>query len=161
MVRALARTGSTDGREDDVEGVCALEPCGVDGRSHVGFGLSRPHCAITVGDFSLDHAGAELAFRAVVGGFDLSGKIAKGEQLALSAGDFGLEVAGEIAIRRRGQEEAELLFQLPLFPRQGRCGQFGDAAGQVEDLAEPELEAQGKIIRSMLQREGGIARQMR
>jgi len=51
----------------------------------------------------LDHAGAELAFRTVVGGVDLAGKIAKGEQLALGAADFGLEVAGEIATRCDGQ----------------------------------------------------------
>ena len=58
---------SGQGAEDDVEGVGAVESCGVDCRSHVRFGLGRPHGAITVGHFSLDHAGAELAFRTVVG----------------------------------------------------------------------------------------------
>jgi hypothetical protein len=71
-----------------------IEPGRVDGRSHVGFGLSRPHGAVAVGHLSLDHTRSELAFRAVVGGIDLIGKISKGEQLTFGASDFGLEDLG-------------------------------------------------------------------
>src|ERR1035437_7839096 len=41
-----------------VEGVCAFEPCGVDGCSHICLSLGGPHGAIAVGDFSLDHTGS-------------------------------------------------------------------------------------------------------
>ena len=81
--------------------------------------------------------------------------------MALGAADFGLEVSGEVAVRCCVQKEAELLFQLALFARQGRSGQCGDGAGQVERLSQPKLEPQGQIIRSMLQREGGVTGQMR
>src|ERR1017187_4389898 len=46
---------SRQGVEDSLEGVCAFEPCGVDGCSHICLSLGGPHGSIAVGDFSLDH----------------------------------------------------------------------------------------------------------
>ena len=63
--------------EDDIEGVFPLEPGGVDCRSHIGLGLGCPHRTVAVGYLSLDHAGPQLAFRSVVGGRHLAGKVAK------------------------------------------------------------------------------------
>jgi hypothetical protein len=110
--------GSSQGGEDDIEGVGALDPCGIDGRSHVGFGFCSPRAAVAVGDLSLDHARSEPAFRRVVGGVDLAGIIAKGEKLVSRPPDFGLQFSGPIAPGWRGQKDCELLFQLALFPRE-------------------------------------------
>ena len=54
----------------------------------------------------------------------------------------------------------ELLFELALFAGDGRCGEVGDVRGQIERLAKPQLEPQGQIVRSMLQRKCRVARQM-
>ena len=77
-------------REDDVEGVGAFEASCVDGGSHVRFGFGGPHCAVAVGDLSLDDAGAEFALLRVVCRVDLVGIVAKGEKLVSRASDFGL-----------------------------------------------------------------------
>ena len=38
---------------------------------------------------------------------------------------------------------------------------MGDVGGQIERLAEPQLEPQQQIVRAMLQRKSRITRQMR
>ena len=96
--------GSGEGGEDDVEAIGAVEPCGVDGCSHIRFGFGGPHGAVAVGHFSLDHARAEFSLRGVVGGIDLAGVVAKGKKLIARAPDFGLQLSGEIASGRRGQK---------------------------------------------------------
>ena len=75
----MAQILSGSGRdfENCLEGVCAAEPCGVDGCAHISLGLRGPYGAVAVGDFSLDHAGPQLSLRAVVGGLDFAGIIAK------------------------------------------------------------------------------------
>ena len=84
---------SRQGFEDRLEGVCAVQPCGVDGCSYVRLGLRGPHGAIAIGDFSLDHAGPQLSLRAIIGGGDLAGIVAKDQKLVLRAPDFGLQLA--------------------------------------------------------------------
>jgi hypothetical protein len=91
----------------------------------------------------INQSGARDFERAAYGRFAgavFAGKIAKGEQLALSASDFGLEVQGEIAARCCGQKRCELFFQLPLFPRQRRRGQFGDGALRTLSQTIPESD---------------------
>ncbi len=146
--------------EDCLEGICSLESCGVDGGSDVRLGLRGPHGAIAIGDFSLDHAGPQLSLRAIIGGVDVAGIIAKGKKLVLRAPDFGLELARQVALRRRAENIGELPFKRALFAGDGRCGEVGDVRGQIERLAKPQLEPQGQIVRSMLQRKSRIARQM-
>jgi hypothetical protein len=168
--------------DDDGEGVCAAQACGVDGGPHVGLGLRGPHGAIAVGDLSLDHAGSQLSFRGVVGDVDLAGIIAERQQLVSRPAAFGLQFPRQIAAGGRGQECGEAAFKVALFPRQGRGGETGDARGQIECLAKPQPEPQRQIVlamlssycdrmlsaknrfplfRRMLQREGRVARQMR
>jgi hypothetical protein len=84
---------SRQGFEDRLEGVCAVQPCGVDGCSYVRLGLRGPHGAIAIGDFSLDHAGPQFSLRAIIGGVDLAGIVAKGQKLVLRGPDFGLQLA--------------------------------------------------------------------
>jgi hypothetical protein len=57
-----------------------VEPCGVDCRSHVGFGLCSTQSSVAVCDFSLDHARAEFALRGVVGDVDFAEMVAKGRK---------------------------------------------------------------------------------
>jgi len=123
--------------------------------------LGGPHGAVAVGNFSLDHAGPQLSLRAVVGGLDLAGIIAKDQKLILRPPDFGLQLACEVAFCRCGKKGGELLFKLALFAGDCRGGETGDISGQIEGLAKPQLEPQGQIVRSMLQRIGRVARQMR
>ena len=144
-----------------MEWVCARQPSGIDCGSQVCLGIGGPLCAIAVGDFALDYAGAELALRGVVGGVDLAGVIAKGQKLVTRAPDFGLQLPGEIASSGRGQNGCELFFQLSLFPREGRRREVSYGAGQVERLCQPNLEPEGQIIRAVLEGEGGVAGQMR
>ena len=110
---------SGQGFEDRLEGVCALESCGVDGCSHVGLGLRGPHGAVAVGHFPLDHAVSQLSLRAIVGGFDLAGIVAKGQKLVSRAPNLGLQLSGEVASGRRRQKGFELPFELSLLPREG------------------------------------------
>ena len=133
--------------------------CGVDGCAHISLGLGGPHGAVAVGNFSLDHAGPQLSLRAVVGGLDLAGIIAKDQKLILRPPDFGLQLACEVAFCRCGKKGGELLFKLALFAGDCRGGETGDISGQIEGLAKPQLEPQGQIVRSMLQRIGRVARQ--
>ena len=72
------------------------------------------------------HAGAQLAFRAVVGGFDLAAIVAKGEKLVARPPNLGLQGLGEAAIRVRREKVGEPFLQLPFFPGQGRSGAIGD-----------------------------------
>ena len=123
--------------------------------------MGGPHGAVAVGNFSLDHAGPQLSLRAVVGGLDLAGIIAKDQKLILRPPDFGLQLASEVAFCRCGKKGGELLFKLALFAGDCRGGETGDISGQIEGLAKPQLEPQGQIVRSMLQRIGRVARQMR
>jgi hypothetical protein len=116
---------------------------------------------MAVGNFSLDHAGPQLSLRAVVGGLDLAGIIAKDQKLILRPPDFGLQLACEVAFCRCGKKGGELLFKLALFAGDCRGGETGDISGQIEGLAKPQLEPQGQIVRSVLQRIGRVARQMR
>ena len=125
---------------DDVEGGGAFEPCGVDGGSDVGFGLCSPHGAIAIGDFTLDHARAEFALGAVVGGVDFAGIVTEGEKLMSGAGDLGLEFLGEGAAGLDAQQLGEPLFQLALLGGDGGVGAIGDRSGEVEGAVEPELE---------------------
>jgi hypothetical protein len=62
---------------------------------------------------------------------------------------------------RRGENVGELLFKRALFAGDGRGFETGDISGQIEGFAKPQLEPQGKIVRSMLQRKSRVARQMR
>ncbi len=124
-------------------------------------GLCGPHGAVAVGGFSLDHAGPQLSLRAVVGGLDLAGMVAEGQKLVSRAPDFGLQLARQVALRRRAEHIGELIFQRALFAGDRRGFETGDVRRQIEDLAEPQLEAQGQIIRAMLQRKSRVARQMR
>ena len=73
----------------------------VDGCAHIRFGPRGPHCAVAVGDFSLDHAGAQPSLRAVIGGVNLTGIIAKSQKLVAGPSDFCLQLACEVALRRR------------------------------------------------------------
>jgi len=84
---------SSQGGEDDAEGVGAVEARSVDGGSHIRFGFGGPHGAVAVGDFPLDHAWAEFPLRRVVRGVDLAGMIAKSEKLVARAPDFGLQLS--------------------------------------------------------------------
>jgi len=68
---------SSEDADDDMEGVGAFEPCGVDGRPDVAFSFGGPHGSISVGDLSLDHTRSEFAFGRVVGWVDLTGIIAE------------------------------------------------------------------------------------
>ena len=77
--------GSGEGGEDDVEAIGAVEPCGVDGCSHIRFGFGGRHGAAAVGRFWRDHARAEFALRGGGGGIDLAGIVAKGKQLVSRA----------------------------------------------------------------------------
>src|SRR5271154_6509600 len=108
---------SSQGADDHGEGVRALELCGIDGCSHVRFRLGGPHGAVSIGDFSLDHAGTEFALRGVVGDVDLAGIVTKGEKLVSRAPDFCLQLSRQIAPGWRGQKNFELSFQISLFPR--------------------------------------------
>ena len=157
----LPAAASGQGVYDDGEGVCAVEPCGVDGRPHVRFGFGGPHGAVAVRHLSLDHTRAELALGGVVGDVDLAGVIAEGQELVSCAPDFGLQVSGEIASGRSGQKGLEPLFQFPLFSRQRRGGEIADGPCEVERLCQPELEAERQIVRAVLEREGDVAGQMR
>ena len=121
-----------------------MEPCGVDGCADVGFRFGGPHCAIAVGDLSLDHARAEFALRGVVGGVDLARIVAKGQKLVSRAPDFGLQFPGEIAFGRCGQKRFELFFQLSFLPRERQGGEIGDGAGEVERLSKPSLNRKGR-----------------
>ena len=97
------RSRSSQGGEDHFEGICGFEARGVDCGSHIGLGLSRPHRAVAIGDLSLDHAGLQLSFRAIVCDVDLAGEIAKGEKLVARPADLGLQCLRQIAAGRRGQ----------------------------------------------------------
>ncbi len=140
--------GSDQYFENCLEGVSAPEPCCVDGCAHISLGLGGPHGAVAVGDFPLDHAGPQLSFRAVVGGLDFAGIIAKGQKLVSRAPDFGLQLARQVAFRRRAENIGELLFKRALFAGDCRSGETGDISGQIEGFAEPQLEPQGQIVRS-------------
>ena len=153
-------SGSDQDFENCLEGVSAVEPCGVDSCADISLGLGGPHGSVAICDFSLDHAGPQLSLRAVVGGLDLAGIIAKDQKLLLRPADFGLQLTCEVAFCRCGKKGGELLFKLALFAGDRRCGEIGDICGQIERLAKPQLEPQGQIIRSMLQRKSRIARQM-
>jgi hypothetical protein len=83
---------SRQGFEDRLEGVCAVQPCGIDSCSYVRLGLRSPHGAIAIGDFWLDHAGPQLSLRAIIGGVDLARIVAKGQKLVLRT-RFGLQLA--------------------------------------------------------------------
>jgi hypothetical protein len=45
----ILRVSSRPGFEDRLEGVCAVQPCGIDGCSYVRLGLRSPHGAIAIG----------------------------------------------------------------------------------------------------------------
>lgn len=81
----------------DLEGVCAFEAGGVDGRAYVRLGLGGPHCAISVCHLSLNDAGTELSLGRVVGDIDLSRIVSKRQQLIAGPPDFGLELLGQFA----------------------------------------------------------------
>ena len=156
------RIGPRSGQgADHGEGVRAFEPCGIDGRSDVRFGLGGPHGSVAVGDFALDHARPEFALGRVVRGVDLTGIIAEDQQLVARAADLGLELPGEVAWGRCRQQRRQLNFQLSLFPGQGRGGEIDDLLGQVERSSQPKLEPEGQIVGTMFEREGCVARQMR
>ena len=154
-------SGSDQDFENCLEGVCALEPCGVDGCSRIRLGLRGPPGAIAIGDFALDHTGPQRSLRTVVGGLDLAGIVAKSQKLVPRAPDFGLQLERQVAFRRRAENIGELRFKRALFAGDGRGGEVGDVRGQIERLAEPQLEPQRQIVRSMLQCKGRVARQMR
>jgi hypothetical protein len=61
------------------------------------------------------------------------------------------------------QKGFELFFQLSLFSRQGRGREVRAGSGEIERLSQPELEPEGQIIRTLLERERErrVARQMR
>ena len=82
---------------DDLEGVCAFEAGGIDGRAYVRFGLGGPHGAISVCHLSLNDAWTELSLRRVVGDVDLSWIVAKRQQLIAGPPDLGLERFGQVA----------------------------------------------------------------
>ena len=95
---SVARASGQRG-DDDIEWVGSLEPRGVDGGSHVGLGLSSPHCAVAVGHLSLDDTWPQLSLRTVVGGVHLSGIVAEGQQLVSRPSGFGLKLpSGEIVL---------------------------------------------------------------
>ena len=73
-----------------------------DGGTHVGFGLGGPHGSVAVGDLLLDHAGSQLALRAVVGGIHLARMFAEGQKLASGPVDFGLQVPCQWTTARGG-----------------------------------------------------------
>src|SRR5450432_1821192 len=162
MKRALSvwrRSGEGGGEHG--EWICAFKPCGVDGCSDVRLGLCGPHGSVAICDLPLDHTRSKFALRCVVRGVDVTGIIAEGEKLAPRAPDLGLELPGKVAMGRHGEKRCQLLFQLPLFPRQGRGGEIGDAPGQIERSSQPKLKPEGQIVRTMFERESRVARQMR
>lgn len=55
---------------------------------------------------------------------------------------------------------AEVLLQLAPFAGQGRGCQFGQSAGQPEDLVEPPLEPQGDQVLARLDRVGQWGEQL-
>jgi hypothetical protein len=134
----LAASGQ--GAEDRLEGICAFEPCCVDGGAHIRFGLCGSRGAIAVGDLSLDHAGPQLWLRAVLGGLDLAGIVAKRQQLVPRPPDLGLQIARQSALRRRAQDTGKLPFERALFAGDGRGFEIGDVRGEIEGPAEPQLE---------------------
>ena len=128
--------------EDCLEGICALEFCGVDGCPDVRLGLRGPHGAIAIGHFPLDHAGPQLSLRAIIGGVDLARIVAKDQKLLLRPTDFGLQLACEVAFCRCGEKGGELISSSG-FCCDRRGGEVGDVRGQIECLAKPQLEPQG------------------
>lgn len=82
---------------DDLEGVCAFEACGIDGRAYVRLGLGGPHGAISVCHLSLNDPWTELSLRRIVGDVDLSRIVAKRQQLIAGPPDLGLELLGQVA----------------------------------------------------------------
>ena len=82
---------------DDLEGVCAFEAGGVDGRAYIRLGLGGPHGAISVCHLSLNDPWTELSLRCVVGDIDFSGIVAKRQQLIAGPPDLGLELLGQVA----------------------------------------------------------------
>ena len=123
--------------------------------------MSSPHCAVAVGHLSLDDTWPQLSLRTVVGGVHLSGIVAEGQELVSRPSDFGLQLPRQVASGHGDEKRREAAFKLALFLRNRRGGEAGDAIGQIERLAEPQLEPQRQIVRAMLQREGRVARQMR
>ena len=97
-----------------MEGVGAFEAGGVDGCSNIRLGLSGPHGAVAVGDFSLDDAWSQIAFAVVVGCLDLAGIVAKRQKLIAGPGDPGLDLVGQFAERRRPQDIGELPLEFAL-----------------------------------------------
>ena len=122
--------------------------------------MGGPHGSVAVCDFSLDHAGPQLSLRGVVGGLDLAGIIAKDQKLVLRA-RLWLAAGAPGRIGGRAEKVFELLFKRALFAGDRRGFETGDISGQIEGFAKPLLEPQGQIVRSMLQRKGRVARQMR
>lgn len=106
--------------DDDVEETGTSEPRGIDGRSHVRFGLGRPHGAMVIGDIALDQAGVDLAVGDGVRDLGLAWLIAKRQKLRSGPSGLGLQVSGEVASGGRGQHADDLLLQRLLFPRKRR-----------------------------------------
>ena len=82
---------------------------------HLGFGLGGPQRLVAVGELSLDHAGSQLALRAVVGGLHLAEIIAEGQKLASSSVDFGLQVPRQWTNARGGEERRKAALKRALF----------------------------------------------
>jgi hypothetical protein len=49
-----------------------------------------------------------------------------------------LQLARQVALRRRAENIGELLFKRALFAGDGRGGEVGDVRGQIERLASAE-----------------------
>lgn len=68
------------------------------------------------------------------------------EELITRPSDLGLQVAGQVAVARRGEDGAELSIQGPALGGERRGGQVGDALGQGEYGSQPELQSPGHGI---------------
>ena len=82
------------------KGLAPPEPRGIDGRSHVRFGLGRPHGAMAIGNIALDQAGVELAVGDGVRDLDLAWLIAKRQKLRAGPSGFWPASVGRGRIRR-------------------------------------------------------------
>ena len=64
---------------------------------------------------ALDHGRTQKPFRAVVGRFDGTGLVEKHQKLTARPADLGLQVAGQVAVARRGEDGVQLPIQAPAF----------------------------------------------
>jgi len=122
--------------------------------------LGRPTWRGSRWYFSLDHAGPQLSLRAVVGGLDLAGIIAKDQKADLAPADFGCNWACEVAFCRSARRAASSLFKLGSSCWRLSRRETGDISGRSKALPNHSLNRRGRSS-DPCSSDRRVARQMR